>query len=62
MEAWEDEATLPQLQGQGWLLALLMAHLTQVTMPRWPSGVVQYWAIVSVCGHPSSCPTVTRTQ
>lgn len=61
-EAWKDKETLLPLQSQGWLLALLMAHLTPVTMTRWPSGAVQYWAIVSACSHPSSCPTIPRMQ
>lgn len=60
MEARKDEATLLQLQSQGWHLGLLMAHLIQVTKPRWHSGDVQCWVIVSIRGHPNFCPVFTK--
>lgn len=62
MEARKDEATLLQLQSRGWHLGLLMAHLIQVTKPRWHSGDVQYWVIVSIRGHPNFCPVLTKMQ
>lgn len=61
-EARKDEATLLQSQSRGWHLGLLTAHLIQVTKARWPSGDAQYWVTVSICGHPNSCPTLTKTR
>lgn len=61
-EARKDELLLLQVQSRGWHLGLLMAHSIQVTKPRWPGGDAQCWVIVSICGHPNSCPTLTQMR